>query len=270
MTETSPTRLPFVAGMYDYILGGTANTEADRDACERLRQILPEAAETAWANRGFLQRAVRWLAAERGIRQFIDIGAGLPTQRNTHEVAAEVCPGAHVLYADNDPRVVERGRRLLADVPGTEVILADLRRPGDILDAEATHRLIDMTRPVGLLMTAVIQFVPDRDDPWSLVRRYVAAVPSGSYLALSSPTNENQASRVVDSIISVYRGTNAPGVTARGKAEIARFFTGLEIVPPYPGAPAEIGYVGQWGAEDPEAADDDSSRWMYAAVGRKP
>ncbi len=260
---------PFVAGMYDYYLGGTANSEADRAAVERIRSILPEIIDVAWANRGFLQRAVRRMAADWSIRQYIDIGAGLPTQRNTHEVVAEVIPDGRVVYVDNDPRVIERGRSLLADTPGTTVFEADLRDVDTILTHPETKRLIDFTQPVGLLLAAVTQFIPDEDDPWGIVARYLAALAPGSYLALSGPTGDHQADRIVNGVADVYKGSASPGV-ARTRAQFERFFEGLAIVPPYEGAPAAVDFIGVWGAEDPEAADDEGSRWFYAAVGRKP
>jgi hypothetical protein len=260
---------PFVAGMYDYYLGGTANSAVDRAAGERVRQVIPEAVEAAWANRGFLQRAVKRMAAEWGIRQFIDIGAGLPTQRNTHEVVADVISDGRVLYVDNDPRVIARGREILAGVRGTAVIQADLRQPDEILNHPQTRALIDFAEPIGLLLVAVTHFVSDGEDPWGLVARYVDAVVPGSYLALSAGTRDRQAERVADALLEIYSDTPAPG-HMRTRAQVERFFTGLEIVPPYKGADQVVTYVGEWGAEDPEAADDDGSRWIYAAVARKP
>jgi hypothetical protein len=269
MSDAQAPERPFVAGMYDYYLGGTANSAADRAAVERIKEVLPEIADAAWANRGFLQRAVRRMAADWGIRQFIDIGAGLPTQRNTHEVVADFVPDGRVVYVDSDPRVISRGVELLAGLKDTAVILADIRQPDVIFDHPQTRRLIDLTEPVGLLMVAVTQFVPDSDDPWGLVAHYLDTVASGSYLALAAPTADHQAERIVDTVLSVYATTPTPG-TARTWAEVTRFFDRLEIVPPYEGADPKVTYAGEWGAEDPEAADDDGSRWFYAAVARKP
>lgn len=259
---------PFVAGMYDYALGGTANTAADRAAVERIKELSPDIIFSAWANRGFLQRAVHRLATERNVRQFIDIGAGLPTQRNTHEVVADSRSDFRVVYVDNDPRVIARGNEMLAGVDGATVIEADIRKPDEILGHPETRRLIDFTEPVAVLMVSVIQFALDA-DPWALVRRYLDAVPSGSYLVLSVPTADHQAERVVDGIREVYARTPTQGKT-HSLAETQRFFDGLEIVPPYPGAERAVTYVGLWGAEDPVAADDEGNRWLYAAVGRKP
>jgi S-adenosyl methyltransferase len=259
---------PFVAGMYDYYLGGTANSAADRAAVERIRSLIPEIVDVAWANRGFLQRAVTRMARDWGIRQYIDIGAGLPTQRNTHEVVGEVVPDGRVLYVDRDPRVIARGTSMLEGAKGTAVIEADLREVDRILSHEETVRLIDFTEPVGLLMVAVTQFIPDEDDPWGLVARYRDAMASDSYFALSAPTNDHQAERIVEGVVEVYRTTPTPGV-ARTRAQIERFFAGFDIVPPYEGAAPAVDFVGLWDAEDPEAADDDASRWFFAGVGRK-
>ena len=269
MSDAADQDRPTAAGMYDFYLGGTAHTPADRAAAERITQIVPEISDGAWANRGFLQRAVRWMAAEWGIRQFIDIGAGLPTQRNTHEVAAVVVPDVRVVYVDNDPAVVARGRRLLAGETGTAVLEGDIRRPEEILGHPLTHQLIDFTAPVGLLMVAVLHFVPDSDDPWGLVARYLAAAPPGSGLALSHGSGDQVPESVREASLRVYANTRTPP-TERSRTEIARFFDGLEIVSPYPGAPAEPTFVGAWGAEDPAAADSDGSRLAYGAVGRKP
>jgi hypothetical protein len=269
MTDAQVPDPPFVAGMYDYYLGGTANSAADRAAVQRIREVLPEIGDAAWANRGFLQRAVKRMAGEWGIRQFLDIGAGLPTQRNTHEVVAGEIPDGRVVYVDKDPRVIARGQHLLAEVPGTTVFEADLRDVKAILDHPETRRLIDFSEPVGLLLVAVTQFIPNDDDPWGLVARYLDALAPGSYLALAAPTGDNQAGRITEAVLKVYAKTPTPA-QERTRAEITRFFAGLQIVPPYDGAEAAVTYAGEWGAEDPLAADDDGSRWFYAAVGRKP
>lgn len=266
--RSSCEHIPSPAGIYDYWLGGTANSQADRDAAERIRQVLPEISRIAWANRGFLTRAVRWMA-ERGIRQFIDIGAALPTQKATHEVAA-IAEGCRVVYTDNDPGVVARGRQMLADVPGTAVIEADIREPQALFDHPDTRRLINLTQPVGLLVVAVTQFVPDEENPWELVARHIAPLAPGSYLALSAPTGDHKVESTVDRVIMEYSGTSARGNWPRARDEIARFFSGMEVEAPYPGAEPEMTYVGLWGCEDPEAADDDASRWFYAGVARKP
>jgi hypothetical protein len=266
MSDNEELASPTTAGVYDYALGGTANTAADRAMLEHARRVMPHVIEGAWANRGFLQRAVKRMAKDWGIRQFIDIGAGMPTQRNTHEVVAESRSDGRVVYVDSDPRVIARASEILAGDDGVAVIDADIRRPDEILGHPLTRRLIDFSQPVGVLVVAVTHFLPDTDDPWGLVARYVDAVPSGSYLALSAVTGDRQEEtwEKVLQASSQYEGF------PRTRAQVERFFEGLEIVPAYPGADPLVTYVGLWGAEDPVAADDDGSRLAYAAVARKP
>ncbi|MFI5953665.1 SAM-dependent methyltransferase [Cryptosporangium sp. NPDC051539] len=260
---------PNAAGIYDYLLGGTVNSAVDRAAADRTVALLPELAESAWANRGFLQRAVAHMAHKWGIRQFLDLGSGLPTQRCTHEVVAELAPDARVVYVDRDPATVERARGLLRGVPGATVLQADIREPDAVLAAPQTRELIDFDQPVGVLLVAVTQFLLDEDDPWGLVRQYLAAVPAGSCVAISAPTGDKQSEELVERVrSSIGRTTN--GAVSRSRAEFTRFFDGLEIMPPYAGADPVVVHVGQWGAEDPVLADDAGSRWFYAAVARKP
>jgi len=260
---------PSPAGMYDYYLGGTANTAIDRAAAEQVKVFLPEVVDAAWANRGFLQRAVKRMTREWGIRQFIDIGAGLPTQRNTHQVAAEEAMDCRVVYVDNDPSVYERGNEILSGDPGTAMILADFRAPDDILGHERTRKLIDFGQPVGLLFVALTHFVRDEEDPWGLLARYRDAAAPGSYLALSAVTTDHQVRPATANAGRIYAMTATPPV-GRTKEEIRRFFDGWEIVPPYEDAAPDVIFIGQWGAEDPTLADSEGSRVFYAGVARKP
>ena len=269
MSDVTASDQPTAAGMYDYYLGGDAHSPADRAAAERILQLLPEVSDTAWANRGFLQRAVRKMAADWGIRQFVDVGAGLPTQRNTHDVVAEVAAGCRVVYVDHDPVVVERSAAILADTPDTVAIQGDVRDPAGIFGHPDTRRLIDPSAPVGLLLVAVLHFVPDDDDPWGLVKRYLDEVPSGSYLALSHSCADAVPERIRKVAAQIYAATSTPP-TDRTKTEVERFFRGLELMPPYEGAKPDVVFAGLWGAEDPAAADTDGSRLVYAGVGRKP
>ncbi len=154
-------------------------------------------------------------------------------------------------------------------MPGTAVVQADLRDPDRLLGHPLTRELIDFTEPVGLLVLAVAQFIPDQDDPWGLVRRHVEVLAPGSYLALSHGTADRQDERKAGHAAEVYASSSSPA-QGRTKLEIERFFDGLELVPPYPGAVPEAAYTGLWGCEDPGAADTDGSRWGYAAVARKP
>jgi SAM-dependent methyltransferase len=173
-----------IARVYDYWLGGTSNFLADQDAARALLALEPNARGFARANRAFLGRAVRYLAGTEGIRQFLDIGSGIPTARNVHEVAQETAPGSQVVYADVDEVVVAHSRLLLQDNPDTTVIQADLRQPGKILADPAVQAMIDFRQPVALLLVAVLHFVPDQDDPWRIVATLRDALAPGSYLVL--------------------------------------------------------------------------------------
>ncbi len=258
---------PSPSRLYDYYLGGSNNYPADRALAERLRKIIPEMKDAAWANRGFHQRAARWLAARQGIRQFIDIGSGLPTQGNTHQVVQPVAPGARVVYVDNDPMVIAHAQDLLKAVPGTAVILADLRDPEGVLGHPALRGLIDFHEPLALMMTAVLHFVSDGSNPYGLVRRYVDANAPGSYLVIAHGTSDNKPPRATGAMVDEYRQATEQ-IHLRRRAEVERFFKGMQLVPPYPGAGPRVVFAGEWGAEDPELADSEGSRWSYCGVAR--
>jgi hypothetical protein len=255
------------ARMYNYMLGGRHNFPVDRATIERLRAEMPDLADAAWANRGFHGRAAIWMA-KRGIRQFLDLGCGLPMQNNTHQAVHKIAPAARVVYVDIDPMIGLLASELSAGNGTTAVIHADLRDPASVLDNPDVRALIDFTEPAGLLMTAVMQFVADAGDPWALVARYVGAIAPGSYLALSHSTADRLPLRIVQGWAEAYeRATQR--VHPRSRAEVARFFEGLDVVPPWPGAQSALTYPGLWGAEDPVAADSDGSRAFYCAVARR-
>jgi hypothetical protein len=261
-----PTR-PSPARLYDYFLGGTNNFPVDRQAAEYLKAHIPDVADALWANRGFHGRAAVWMA-RHGIRQFLDIGSGLPTQNNTHESVHKVDPQAHVVYVDNDPMVAAHAGALLAADGTTAVILADLREPDALLSHPDLLRLIDLAEPVGVLMTDVMHFVPDDQDPWGLAAHYMAAAAPGSYLALSHGTSENlPPSQTQASADTMAKAT--ANVYPRSRADVERFFEGLELLPPYEGAEPAVTYAGLWDAEDPAAADSDGSRGFYCGVARR-
>jgi S-adenosyl methyltransferase len=262
------TSRPSPARMYDYMLGGTHNFQVDREATDQFKSQFPDLEDAAWANRGFHGRAARWMAISLGIDQFIDIGSGLPTQNNTHQVLHAINPGARVVYVDNDPMVLVTAADLLTGDGTTAVVQADLREPEALLANPELRQLIDFSRPVGLLMTAVLQFVHESSDPWGLVGRYIAALAPGSCLALSHITWDKVPPRSIASGVEIYtRATES--AYPRSRAEIERFFDGLEIVPPFAGASPAVCHVGVWGSEDPDGADSDGSRVFWCGVGVK-
>ncbi len=258
---------PSPARIYDYMLGGCHSRPVDREAAAKLKDAVPEFHEIAWANRGFHQRAARWIA-EQGVRQFLDLGSGLPTVGNTHEVVRELQTTARVVYVDVDPAVAEAGYALDGD-DGATLIQADLRDPDALLILPGLRRLIDFTEPVGLIMTGVMHFVADGSDPWGLVRRYLRPLAAGSYLALSHATADGMPPLAVQRWQDVYSGAPVQ-LHLRDRASVQQFFTGLHLEPPYQDAPAAVTYLGLWGCEDPGMADSDGSRWGYCGVARRP
>jgi hypothetical protein len=263
VTKPSPARI------YDYMLSGTHHYDVDADAAERILRSVPEIRDCAWSNRGFHQRAATWIA-KRGIRQFLDLGSGLPTVGNTHEVVRKIHRDARVVYVDNDPLVELHSREILGKAAGqVGVICADLRDPDAILGHPVVRQFIDPAEPTGLLMTAVLMFVADESDPHGLVRRYLRAVGPGSCLALSHLTDDAKPPVAVDAFRRVFDHATEQ-MHFRSKAEIARFFDGLDVQPPYKGAQPALTYSGLWGAEDVQLADSDGSRWLYCAVARVP
>src|SRR5215472_4090882 len=260
---------PAPARIYDYLLGGGNNFQSDRDAAERITAVVPEIKDCAWANRGFHQRAARWIA-QRGVRQFIDIGSGLPTVGNTHEVVRAVWPQCRVVYVDNDPMVRAQAGELLAGQAGVRVILGDLRDPDSVLKDPDVHALIYFSQPAGLLMTAVMHFVADTWDPWRLLSRYLGALSPGSYLSLSHLTDDHKPPRAVREFCRVFESATEQ-VHFRSRAAVERFFAGLDLVSPHsPDGRGTLYYAGDWEAEDAALADSDGSRWLYCGVGRLP
>lgn len=260
--------VPSPARIYDYLLGGTYNFESDRAVADRAMAQVPELRDIVLANRGFHGRAADWIA-RRGIRQFLDVGSGLPTVGNTHEIVARVIPDARVVYADIDPMVEACAPILVGDPATTAVIRADLRDPAQLLGNAALRAVIDMAQPAGLLITGVLHFVADTSDPWALVARYAGAMAPGSYLALSHATHDKVPPRSVQAGRDEYAGASE-NMYFRSRDEIGKFFDGLELVPPYDGAAPALTHLGEWGAEDPGLAASDGSRWGYCGIARRP
>lgn len=252
--------VPTTARMYDFWLGGKDHFAADRAAALAVTEAAPETPLVAVENRKFLRRAVRYLAAEAGIGQFLDIGTGLPTQGNVHQVAQAVSPGARVMYVDNDPMVLAHSRALKTG-GNTDVIEADLRDPTAILNHPGIRAVIDFSRPLAVLLVAVLHFIGDSDDPHAIVAALRDALPAGSYLVLSHATDGIHGGSAA-SVAEHYRKNVAPGTTLRGREEILRFFGGLELVEP------GLVQVPYWRPDEPEHADAGKV-WFLGGVGRK-
>ncbi|MFC4853619.1 SAM-dependent methyltransferase [Actinophytocola glycyrrhizae] len=249
---------PNAARIYDYLLGGAANFEQDRVFAAKLLEVMPLARSAARLNRAFLRRAVRF-CAEQGIRQFVDIGSGIPTAGNVHEIAQAADPGARVLYVDNEPVAVTHSDLLLKDTPGAEAMLGDLTDPGPVLASP----LIDYSRPVALLMVAVLHFIPDSAEPHDAVARYVSALSPGSFLVLShgveNPSLEGRAE-----VDRLYQESSTPGVR-RTPDDITRFFHGLEFVEP------GLVWTPEWRPDSPEdVGEHPEASLVFAGVARKP
>jgi len=224
------TSVPHIARVYNYWLGGKDHFAADRELAKRFIAADPEVIAGVRANRAFLGRAVHFLAAEADIRQFLDIGTGIPTANNTHEVAQRAAPDARVVYVDNDPIVLAHARALLTGDPAgaTDYIDADLRNTGAILAQAA--RTLDLGRPVAVMLVGILQCIPDEDDPRAIVAALMDAVPPGSYLAISHPAADVHAQARAGAAV-LNEGLAAP-VIFRSRAAIARFFDRLELVEP--------------------------------------
>jgi hypothetical protein len=229
LSEIDTTK-PHPARMYDAYLGGKDNYAADREAVRQVLRAAPEVRDTARANRAFLQRAVRFLAGEAGIRQFIDIGTGIPTAGNVHQVAAETATGTRVAYVDNDPIVHVHANALLTGTGMTRIVLADLRDPAAILGHPKVGELIDFGQPVGLLLVAILHFITDSEDPARIVATLRDALPPGSYLALSHATGDFQAEAAREAAAVYTRATAT--MTLRTHAQIAALFEGWDLLEP--------------------------------------
>jgi S-adenosyl methyltransferase len=220
-----------IARVYDYWLGGKDNFAADRAAGDQAIAAYPDIVYSVRANRAFLARAVGYLATEAGIRQFLDIGTGIPTANNTHEVAQEAAPACRVVYVDNDPIVLSHARALLASKPegATSYIDADLRDTGQIIRQAAT--MLDFSQPVAVMLMAILQHLDDGDHPYDVVAELLAAVPPGSYLGLTHPASDI-ATEQMREVAQRLNKLLAEKVTLRGHDEVTRFFDGLDLVEP--------------------------------------
>jgi hypothetical protein len=256
------TRRANVARVYDYWLGGHHNFLADQDVGRAVASVEPGIRAIARANRAFLGRAVRFLAAA-GIRQFLDIGSGIPTEGNVHEVAQRADPQARVAYADFDPVAVAHSRAILAGNANAGIIDADLRQPEKILAHPVTGQLIDLSQPTGLLLVAVLQFLADADDPWQIVATLRDALAPGSYLVLCHATDEGRAT-TAQAAGKVYNGSVTTEIHMRPRADILRFFEGFDLVDP------GLVFIPQWRPDSPADVPAEPGKfWALVGVGRK-
>ena len=251
-----------VARVYDYWLGGSHNFLADQDLARAITAVEPNARAGALANRAFLGRAVRFLTAA-GIGQFLDIGSGIPTEGNVHEVAQQASPGSRVVYVDVDPVAVAHSKAILAGNAKAGIVDADLREPERILTHPTTRQLIDFGQPAGLLLAMVLHFIADAGDPWRIVATLRDALAPGSYLVLGHATNESKPA-VAQAAETVYNRSVNTGIHMRSRAEILRFFEGFELMDP------GLVYIPQWRPDSPgDVPSDPIKFWVLVGAGRK-
>jgi SAM-dependent methyltransferase len=254
------------ARVYDYFLGGKDHFAVDRETAHKLLEFLPTARTMARENRAFMGRAVRFLAAEAGVRQFLDIGTGLPSANNVHQVAQSIAPESRVVYVDNDPIVLAHARALLtsSEEGETAYIQADLRQPEAILAEPVTRQTLDFSKPVALMLVAVLHFIPDEDDPAKIVSTLLDALAPGSYLVASHGTADCYSQQTISGGTRAYK---EGGVVSQGRTidEFAQLvFRGLEMVDP------GLVLVSEWRPEGENLRPLPAEVGMYGGVGRKP
>jgi SAM-dependent methyltransferase len=261
--EEIDTSRPHPARMYDYYLGGRDNYEVDREAAQRVIDLFPDAVPSAVANRAFMRRAVRF-TVESGIRQIIDIGTGIPTSPNTHQVAQAVSPDVRVAYVDNDPIVATHAGAHLLGAGNTGFFLGDLRDPESILGHPTIGKLIDMDQPVGLMLVAILHFIRDDEDPAGLVAAYREALPPGSHLILSHGTRDFHPPETgAEDAVGVYRDSKATATfNLRTYDEVSGLFDGFELVEP------GLVHLPLWRPDGPvPTAEELSHVGIYGGVG---
>ncbi len=253
--------VPHSARIWNYWLGGKDNYEVDRAAGEQFRQVLPAIADIAKASRTFLARAITYLVTDAGVRQFLDVGTGLPTQDNTHEIAQRLAPDARIVYADNDPLVLTHARALLTSTMegSTAYIEADLRDPGKILAGAA--ETLDFSKPIAVILNGVLGHLTDTDEARSIVRKLMEAVPSGSYLSVMDGTSAI-AGRPAEEAQQGYNDSGALPYVLRAPQEIGSFFDGLQLVEP------GVASCTRWRPEGPPSTAVEID--AFGGVGRKP
>ncbi|HEU5474156.1 MAG TPA: SAM-dependent methyltransferase [Actinophytocola sp.] len=252
---------PNAARIYDYFLGGACNFEHDREFADKFLEIMPEAETAARRNRAFLRRAVRF-CVNKGIRQFLDLGSGIPTVGNVHEIAQGMDPACRVLYVDNEPVAVAHSELMLEDVPNAAILQADLCDADTVLNSVSARQLLDFDEPMALLIVSVLHFVPDASDPASAVARYLKVMAPGSYFVFSHGTTEGFEQDPAEAA-NAYRRTTNPGV-GRSREEILAFMSGLELLEP------GLVWTPMWRPDSPEDVGENPERSLnLAAVARK-
>ncbi len=254
------TSKPSVARVYDAILGGKDNFAADRAVAAEAVKAMGDGGSGARLNRAALGRAVRFMA-RHGVSQFLDLGSGLPTVQNTHQIAQAIDPDARVVYVDNDPSAYIHGRVLLADDASTTVVLGDIREPEVLLAVPGITRFLDFSKPIGLILNAVIHHLLDDEDPYGIVGRYKQVLAPGSYMQLTHFSDSSPEAMANEQVLRQALGRGQ----TRGREEIARFFEGLELVEP------GLVYLPEWRPDEPVALPlDPGGKLMLVGVGRKP
>nr|MDT0662157.1 SAM-dependent methyltransferase [Micromonospora sp. DSM 115978] len=251
---------PSVARMYDYYLGGSHNFAVDREAAQAVIQMVPAAPLMAQANRAFLRRAVQFLV-DAGIRQFLDIGSGIPTVGNLHEIAQRAAPDSRVVYVDSDPVAVAHSREILAGNDQTVVLQEDLRRPAQILTHPDVRKLLDFDQPIAVMVVAVLHFVPEEDDPDSLLRTIRQALAPGSYLVLSQATDDGRTEAEQEYARQIYRRTDSP-LSPRSRQRLTELFAGFDLVEP------GVVWVPQWRPDSADGIQDAERAVFLGGVGR--
>jgi SAM-dependent methyltransferase len=251
---------PSVARMYDYYLGGSHNFAVDRAAAQAVVAAVPDAPLMAQANRAFLRRALHFLI-NAGVRQFLDIGSGIPTVGNVHEIAQQAAPDSRVVYVDMDPVAVAHSRRILNGNGNAAVVHEDLRRPDRILDHPEVRELLDFQQPIAVLIVAVLHFVADSDDPAGILRRIRQALPAGSYLVLSQASDDGRPGEEREHAERVYHRTDNP-LWIRSRAELTELFDGFDLVDP------GVVWVPQWRPDAPDNVEDAERAVFMGGAGR--
>ncbi|SDX59059.1 S-adenosyl methyltransferase [Geodermatophilus africanus] len=260
-----------IARVYDAALGGTDNFPIDRQVLAQVRAVAPEVDDLAWSNRRFLGRAVRFLADQDGIRQFLDCGSGLPTAENTHQIARRIDASTRVVYVDNDPAVIAHSEALLAGDDSCRVVEADIFRPADVLGNETVRGLLDLTQPLALLQVGTLHHYGG-DDGAELMRQYVDALPTGSFVVVAHffDPETDELGPLARRMEEVFLHSPMRSGVFRTRAEITGFLPGLEIVPPGPGRPGQLELCDLWWPDGPRLrALNPVQRCIAAGIGRK-